>query len=248
MLIGNTLNGCAPLRSGDKTHVKNTAPLTCLFICTPKISFCFSQILGSVSHTITTNSQLHHHCTSAFQSKSWCWCLCTHTNTAWFGALQRGTLRSPALPSTHTEELPIPACIYLIHSGGQLSWLGTFILASLLFSTKPPRSCNSPYKLTIIVEISSYRQQVEAHKYHPYNTHSKWVHQKTGCGKSKAITHTKPEPTAANWWTIYIKRGKNNFQAIQSVLQFHLKERNLKKRRKKKKPTQKSPIRFTPFR
>lgn len=72
ILIGNRLNSFAPLRLGDKIHVKNTAPLTCLFICTPKMSFYFNKTLGSVSHTITTNFQLHHHCTSAFQSESWC--------------------------------------------------------------------------------------------------------------------------------------------------------------------------------
>lgn len=64
----------------------------------------------------------------------------------------------PCPPSTHTEELPIPACICLIPPGGQMSWLETFILISLWFSTKPPRSCNSPYKPTIIEEVFSYRQ------------------------------------------------------------------------------------------
>lgn len=77
-----------------------------------------------------------------------------------------------------------------------MSGLGT--LTPLRFSTKPSRSCNSPYKPTIPEEILSYRQQVEAHKYHPYNTGSKRVHQETDCGKLEAITRTKPETTAAN--------------------------------------------------
>lgn len=141
----------------------------------------------------------------------------------------------PCPPSTHTEELPIPACVYLICPGGQMGQLETLIRTCLRFSMKPPRSCNSPCKPTIIEKISSYRQQAEAHKYHPCNIHSKWVHQETGCGKSKAITGIQNQrQQQANWRTNY---KNNNFPALQSVLRFISRRENWKKRRKKPQKT-----------
>lgn len=190
-----------------------------------------------MSHTTTTNSQSHHNCTPAYRSEPWGWYLCLQSNVGHPGALQKGALQLPALPA-HTQRT-CPSRLHLPNrSGGQMSWLETLIPISLQFSTKPPRSCNSPCKPAIIEEISSCRQQVEAHKSCPCNIHSKWIHQEAGCGKSVDITHKKSETAAENRWTNYKKWRKNNFTALQSVLQF-ISRREIWKNRREEKNTPK---------
>lgn len=191
-----------------------------------------------MSHTTTTNSQSHHNCTPACRAKPWGWYLCLQTNAGHLGALQK----EPCPPSTHTADLPIPAVLV------QSLWRPNELVRTFLqFSTKPPRSCNSPYKPSIIEEISSCRQQVEAHKSCPCNTHSKWIHQEAGCGKSGDITHKKSKTAEENRWTNYKNWRKNNFTALQSA-SVPFKERNLKKNRREEKNTPpKKPKRFTPL-